>query len=148
MTSRPPRPVARTALTVRQFRGRTLDAGAMAISLAIVFPAVLFVILLVVQAGLWWYADQAALTAAREGVDAGRVNGARADDGPRRAQDFTDRLGNLARLEHIDTDSGDPDLYRLSVTVHPASVLPFFDRLTLTKTASAPREKFVPQGQP
>ncbi|MFJ5921786.1 TadE family protein [Kitasatospora sp. NPDC092948] len=148
MTHRPPRPVARAVLTVRRLRGRTLDVGAMSISLAIVFPAVLFVILLVVQAGLWWYADQAALTAAREGVDAGRVNGAHADDGPRRAQDFTDRLGDLARLESIRADSGDPDLYRLSVTVHPASVLPFFDRLTLTKTASAPREKFVPQGQP
>ncbi|MFJ8440798.1 TadE family protein [Kitasatospora griseola] len=148
MTRRPPRPFVRAAPTARRFRGRTLDVGAMSISLAIVFPAVLFVILLVVQAGLWWYADQAALTAAREGVDAGRVNGAHTDDGPRRAQDFTDRLGNLARLERIDPDNGDPDLYRLSVTVHPASVLPFFDRLTLTKTASAPREKFVPQGQP
>lgn len=119
----------------------------MTISLAIVFPAVLFVILLVVQSGLWWYADQAALTAAREGVEAGRSVGAGAGDGPARAKAFTDRLGDLARVQDI-TPSGDAELYRLTVTVHPASVLPFFDSLTLSRTASAPREKFVPQGQP
>ncbi|MEV4555400.1 TadE family protein [Kitasatospora sp. NPDC049285] len=119
----------------------------MTLSLAIVFPTVLSVIFLVVQAGLWWYADQAALTAAREGVDAGRVYGAGADDGPARAKDFTDRLGDLARLESV-VPGGDADTYRLSVTVHPAAVLPYFDRLTLTQTVSAPREKFNPQGRP
>ena len=45
----------------------------MSISLAIVFPVVLLLLLLVVQAALIWYDRQVALTAAREGVDAGQI---------------------------------------------------------------------------
>ncbi|BAJ32187.1 MULTISPECIES: TadE/TadG family type IV pilus assembly protein [Kitasatospora] len=120
----------------------------MTISLAIVFPAVLFMILLVVQAGLWWYAEQAALAAAREGVEAGRVNGAPTGAGEQRASEFVGRLGQLATLRQPPRQTGnDPDLYQLSVTVKPLTLIPFVDT-TITKTAGAPREKFVPPGAP
>ncbi|MFD0566623.1 TadE/TadG family type IV pilus assembly protein [Kitasatospora saccharophila] len=120
----------------------------MSISLAIVFPAVLFVILLVVQAGLWWYAEQAALAAAREGVEAGRINGAPAGAGEQRATEFVDRLGNVVELARPpEQTGGDPDMYQLSVTVKTLSLVPFAD-LAVTKTATAPREKFVPPVAP
>ncbi|MDR3034668.1 MAG: pilus assembly protein [Kitasatospora sp.] len=120
----------------------------MTISLAIVFPAVLFVILLVVQAGLWWYAEQAALAAAREGVEAGRINGAPAGAGEQRATEFVDRLGNVVELARPPEQTGsDPDMYQLSVTVKTLSLVPFTD-LAITKTATAPREKFVPPVAP
>ncbi|MFE1322257.1 TadE/TadG family type IV pilus assembly protein [Kitasatospora phosalacinea] len=116
----------------------------MTLSLAIVFPAVLFVILLVVQAGLWWYAEQAALAAAREGVEAGRINGAPTGAGEERATEFVERLGDVVELGAPPRQTGsDPDLYQLSVTVEPLTLFPFAD-LAITKTATAPREKFVP----
>lgn len=129
-------------------RARRSDRGAMTISLAIVFPAVLFTILLVVQAGLWWYAEQAALAAAREGVEAGRINGAQPGAGEERATAFIDRLGDLVRLQQPPQQlDGDPDLYQLSVTVRPVTLVPFVNP-TITKSAGAPREKFVAPGQP
>ncbi|RKE22586.1 TadE/TadG family type IV pilus assembly protein [Streptomyces sp. TLI_171] len=120
----------------------------MAISLAIVFPVVLFVILLVVQAGLWWYAEQAALSAAREGVEAGRVNGAGPNAGPERATEFIDRFGDLAQRVTVEQGGAGDPLYRVTVQVRPAFVVPFFNAPTITKSASGPWEKFVPQGQP
>ena len=41
------------------------DRGAVVLGLAILFPIMLTAVMLVVQASLWWYADQAALTALR-----------------------------------------------------------------------------------
>ncbi len=148
MIRRPHRPATRPAPAGWLARARRSDRGAMAISLAIVFPAVLFVILLVVQAGLWWYAEQAALAAAREGVEAGRINGAPAGAGEQRASEFVGRLGDVVELAQPPRQTGgDPDLYQLSVTVEPLTLFPFAD-LAITKTATAPREKFVAPGQP
>ncbi|MFJ1751364.1 TadE family protein [Kitasatospora sp. NPDC088134] len=120
----------------------------MAISLAIVFPAVLFVILLVVQAGLWWYAEQAALSAAREGVEAGRARGAAPNAGPERATQFIDRFGDLATRTRVEQGGANEPRYRVTVEVRPAFVVPFFDAPTISRTASGPWEKFVPEGQP
>ncbi|WP_345699948.1 TadE family protein [Kitasatospora terrestris] len=119
----------------------------MTLSLAIVLPIVLTVVMLVVQAALWWYANQAAITAAREGVEAGRLRDAHADDGPNRARDFLDRVGELAKERSV-VASGGPDTYQLTVSVQPLAVLPGFDRLSVTQTVSAPRERFTQQGAP
>ncbi|WP_052390181.1 TadE/TadG family type IV pilus assembly protein [Streptomyces sp. NRRL B-24484] len=122
------------------------DRGAVVLGLAIVFPVVLTAVMLVVQASLWWYADQVALTALREGVDAGRVRGATAEDGDARVREFLARFGRLAELESVDHAGSDAETQQMTVTVRPQSVVPFFDRLTITETLSAPRERFVPQG--
>ncbi|MFD9129755.1 TadE/TadG family type IV pilus assembly protein [Kitasatospora sp. NPDC059571] len=118
----------------------------MILSLAVLFPVVLAAVMLVVQASLWWYADQVALTALREGVDAGRVRGAAPEDGDTRVRDFLARFGRIAELQSVDHDGSDAAVQQMTVTVRPQSVLPFFDRLVITETLSAPRERFVPQG--
>lgn len=120
----------------------------MSLSLAIVFPAVLFLVLLVVQASLWWYAAQAALTAAREGTEAGRVRGGTPQAADRRARDFLDRLGTLAEPVGIDSGASDANTFRLTVTIRTQSVVPGFDHLLISEHVSAPRETFVPQGAP
>ncbi|MGW4652339.1 TadE family protein [Kitasatospora sp. NPDC004289] len=122
------------------------DRGALSIELALVFPIALFLVFLVVQAALYWYAGQAALTAAREGAEAGRAQGAASDSGARRAGDFLTRVGDLAERVDVKTDTSDATTYRISVTVRPLAVVPGFDRLLITRRISAPREKFVPQG--
>ncbi|MFJ8042033.1 TadE family protein [Kitasatospora sp. NPDC096147] len=122
------------------------DRGALTLSLALVFPLALFLVFLVVQAALYWYAGQAALTAAREGVEAGRARGGTPESGERRADDFLNRTGELAQRVEIRTGESDPQTFRIAVTVRPLAVVPGFDRLLITREVSAPRERFVPQG--
>jgi hypothetical protein len=86
------------------------------------------------------------MTAAREGVDAGRTWDAKPGDAEARAGDFLSRFGTIAELDAVSNGS-DQTTERLTVRVRTQSVLPFvFDQVRITQTASAPKEKFVPQG--
>ncbi|MER5639419.1 TadE family protein [Kitasatospora sp. NPDC002227] len=122
-------------------------------SLAIVFPAVLTMVLLVVQASLWWYAAQVALSAAREGADAGRVQGGSADLASWRAADFVRRFGTLAQLQEAkgakSTKAVPPatESFRMTVTVRPLSLLPVIHLPDISRSVEAPVEKFVAPGQ-
>ncbi|AUY48847.1 hypothetical protein C2142_07680 [Streptomyces sp. CB01881] len=122
------------------------DRGSVSLSLAIVFPVLLVLILLVVQASMWWYYRQVALTAAREGVDAGRVQGNRSDGAKdeaatRQAEDFLGRQG--VREYRVTKDGSTPELIRVTVELTAPSVVPFL-KPTVTQYAEAPRERFLP----
>ncbi|RKT11783.1 TadE-like protein [Streptomyces sp. 1114.5] len=123
------------------------DRGSMSVSLAIVFPVVLLLLLLVVQAALWWYDRQVALTAAREGVDAGRVQGNATDEGKnaaaeRQARDFLDRQG--VRSYEVRTSGSTADTIRVTVQLTPPMLIPGLSAPAITQFAEAPRERFVP----
>ncbi|MER5351480.1 TadE/TadG family type IV pilus assembly protein [Kitasatospora sp. NPDC002551] len=119
----------------------------MSLSLAIVFPVVLLLVLAVAQTGLWWYQRQLALSAAREGVDAGRIQGNRSDEqkneaARRQADDFLNRQGS--REHRVVTDGSSPELIRVTVEVKAPVIVPFITSPTVTQFAEAPRERFVP----
>ncbi|MER6299655.1 TadE/TadG family type IV pilus assembly protein [Kitasatospora sp. NPDC001539] len=119
----------------------------MSIGLAIVFPVVLLLVLLVVQASLWWYDRQVALTAAREGVDAGRVQGNATDEvknaaAQRQARDFLDRQG--VRTYQVRTDGSTPETIRITVELTPPLLIPGLTAPSIRQYAEAPRERFVP----
>ncbi|MET8700706.1 TadE family protein [Kitasatospora sp. NPDC004723] len=119
----------------------------MSLSLAIVFPIVLILVLAVAQTGLWWYHRQLALSAAREGVDAGRIQGNRSDEQKNeaarlQAADFLDRQGD--RDHRVLTDGSSPVLIRVTVEVKAPVIVPFITPPTVTQFAEAPRERFVP----
>ncbi|MFC5663259.1 TadE/TadG family type IV pilus assembly protein [Kitasatospora misakiensis] len=119
----------------------------MSLSLAIVFPVVLILVLAVAQTGLWWYHRQLALSAAREGVDAGRTQGNRTDEqkneaARRQADDFLNRQGN--QDHRVFTDGSSPVLIRVTVEVKAPVIVPFITPPTVTQFAEAPRERFVP----
>ncbi|MFJ9695235.1 TadE/TadG family type IV pilus assembly protein [Kitasatospora sp. NPDC101183] len=119
----------------------------MSLSLAFVFPVVLFLLLLIVQASLWWYERQLALTAAREGVDAGRVQGNATDEvkneaARRQARDFLERQG--AHSYTVLTDGSSPDTIRVTVEVTAPLLLPGLHGPAIRQYAEAPRERFVP----
>ncbi len=79
------------------WRGRRWadDRGDASIQMAIVYPFVLLATIAVIQASMWYYARQIALTAAREGVTAARAYQAGPADGTARAQagSWAERLG-------------------------------------------------------
>jgi hypothetical protein len=106
---------------------------------------VLGLVFLVVQAALYWYASQAAQTAAREGADAGRISGGTPEAGEARARAFLARVGDLAEPVSVVPQNVSAGTFRIVVEVRPLAVLPGFDRFTVTREVTAPREKFVPQ---
>ncbi|KJS59536.1 hypothetical protein VM95_26720 [Streptomyces rubellomurinus] len=115
--------------------------------MAFVFPVVLLLVLLVVQASLWWYDRQVALTAAREGVDAGRVQGNATDEvkdraALRQAQGFLDRTG--VQGYRVRTDGSTADTIRVTVELSPPMLIPGLKGPTIRQFAQAPRERFVP----
>ncbi|MEV6975203.1 TadE family protein [Kitasatospora sp. NPDC093806] len=119
----------------------------MSLSLAIVFPVVLILILTVAQTGLWWYYRQLALSAAREGADAGRLQGNQIDavkDAAARSQAeaFLVRQGSTGHV--VSTDGSTPVLVRVTVEVAAPVVVPFITPPTVRQHAEAPRERFVP----
>ncbi len=119
----------------------------MSLSLAIVFPVVLILVMTVVQTGMWWYQRQLALSAAREGVDAGRGQGNRTDEqkneaARRQADDFLNRQGSPDH--RVVTDGSTPVLIRVTVEVTAPVIVPFITPPTVTQFAEAPRERFVP----
>ncbi|MGW3074461.1 TadE/TadG family type IV pilus assembly protein [Kitasatospora sp. NPDC001132] len=118
----------------------------MSLSLAIVFPVVLLLLLLVVQAALIWYDRQVALTAAREGVDAGRVQGSATDGekneaAQRQARDFLDRQGVHGYT--VRTDGSTAQTIRVTVRLNPPLLIPGLRAPAVTQFAEAPRERFV-----
>ncbi|WP_371478259.1 TadE/TadG family type IV pilus assembly protein [Kitasatospora sp. NBC_00315] len=123
----------------------------MTLSLAVVFPTVLVLVLLVVQGSMWWYAREVALVAAREGVDAGRLQGA-ATDGQKdaaarqQAESFLAREGSVVDRYGVTTDGSTPTTIQVSVVVVPHFMIPGVPTPELTQHASAPREQFVQQG--
>jgi Flp pilus assembly protein TadG len=119
----------------------------MSISLAIVFPVVLLLVLLVVQASLWWYDRQVALSAAREGVDAGRVQGNATDEAKdeaarRQARDFLDRQG--VHGYEVVTDGSTSERIKVTVELTPPLLIPGLMGPSIRQYAEAPRERFVP----
>lgn len=118
------------------------DDGMTTIQVAILFPAFLFWLMLIVQYGLWWHAKQVANAAAAEAVDAAKVETATGSDGLVAAQSYLDQSGNLTNVT-IDVD-------RLATTVivevrgDAPQLVPGIS-WSVTARSEAPVERFIPE---
>jgi Flp pilus assembly protein TadG len=132
-------------MRVRRGDGRGSDRGVLSISFAIVFPAILFFVLLVVQTAMLWYSESAALTAAREGANAGRAYNGTDADATAAAAGFLDRFHGMLGTPTVDPPQRDAANTVITVTVHiqPVFLPPGLD-LTVTQRVRAPIERFVP----
>ncbi len=95
------------------------DGGVTSIELAILFPAVLLVILAMFQISLYWHTANAAGVAAEQGVDAGQVNGGDTDAAESAALFILDSSTSLQNRSAVATITG--------------------NLITVTVTADAPR---------
>ncbi len=126
-----------------QVRGDRGDAG---IQMAIVFPAVILATIAVVQAAMWFYARNLALTAAREGVSAGRLYQAAPDDGAARARETLRRLaGDSLRHPRVAV-SGTAAQIQITVTGSAPCLLPGIPDLYISQTATGTRERWTTPG--
>lgn len=127
-------------------RGRD-ERGAATAELVLATPAFLFLIMLVVQFGLWYHATHVASAAAQEAAAAARVLGGTEADGEARGNRFLAEVaGRLLVDGRTEVEVG-ADSARATVRGHVAPVVPFM-RLEVKAASEGPRELFRPLGQP
>ncbi|MFG2691598.1 TadE/TadG family type IV pilus assembly protein [Streptomyces sp. NPDC048405] len=120
------------------------DRGDASIQMAIVYPFVLLAAITVIQASMWYYARQIALTAAREGVTAARVYQAGPGDGTARARQVLGRTAGDSLRSVSVSASSDGERVRVRVSGTAQSMIPGVAGLTITQSASGPVERWVP----
>jgi hypothetical protein len=127
----------------RRGRGLHGDRGDASIQMAIVFPFVLLATVAVIQASMWYYARQIALTAAREGLTAARSYQASPADGAARARDVLGRTAGDSLRGYRVSASGDGQRVRVQVSGTAMSMIPGVTGLQVTQSASGPVERWT-----
>lgn len=119
------------------------DAGALTLSYVIVFPAVLFVIMVIVQASLYYMAHNLALAAARQGADVARAFGSSDVSGKSSALTMISQGGSgmLASPAAVVTRS--PTTVWVTVTGQAWSIVPGLPT-GVRETVQEPVEHFAP----
>ena len=118
------------------------ERGMTTIQVAILFPVVLFWIMLIVQYGLWWHAKQVANAAAAEAVDAAQVSTGSARDGEDAAASYLAQSGNLDNITV--TVSREPTVVTVEVRGDAPQLVPGF-AWSVTARSAAPVERFIPE---
>jgi Flp pilus assembly protein TadG len=108
-------------------------------------PVLLFMIMLVIQAGLWFHGSQLAEAAAQEGVQAGRSENGSAAAGEARARDFLGRLSPSVASSAQVLVRRTPEVTRVEITGRVQQVVPGL-ALTVSGAAEAPTERFREDG--
>ncbi|TVZ84784.1 TadE family protein [Streptomyces sp. BK340] len=139
--SPPKRPHARWRSQRRDDRG---DAS---IQMAIIFPVVLLATIAVIQASMWYFARQIALTAAREGATAARAYQAGPGDGAARARSVLERTAGDSLRGYSVSVSSDGQRVRVEVSGTAMSMIPGLSGLQVTQSASGPVERWTVPGE-
>ncbi len=118
------------------------EEGLTATQLAVMMPALLFWIMLIVQYGLWVHAKQVASAAAAEAADVAQVPGTSVASAERAARSVLTQSGNLANVAIAVTPTADQVSVR--VTGQAPRLVPGIT-WSVAAVAQAPLERFVPQ---
>jgi Flp pilus assembly protein TadG len=113
------------------------------LQLAVIFPVVLTLLLLSVQAGLFFHARHVARAAANEGLRAARLYGHTAVDGQAAAAQLLRQSGGDLISDEQVTATRDTSTASVSVTGQAISLLPGVS-LNVSETSSGPVERFTP----
>ncbi|MGW0628518.1 TadE/TadG family type IV pilus assembly protein [Streptomyces sp. NPDC002758] len=122
------------------------DRGDTSIQMAIIFPFVLLATVAVIQASMWYYARQIALTAAREGASAARSYQASPADGEARAREVLSRTAGDSLLGYRISAGSDGQRVRVQVSGTAQSMIPGLSGLKITQSASGPVERWTIPG--
>lgn len=122
------------------------DDGALVITYVIIVPVFMLVIMVIIQGALWYLAREAALAAARQGVDAARLPGAAASAGTQAALAFArnDASGYLLGPSAASSASAGNATTTIQITVtgHVPTFVPGLV-IDISQAVQAPVEKFV-----
>ncbi|MGP4009952.1 TadE family protein [Streptomyces sp. 4N124] len=124
------------------------DRGDASVQMAIVFPFVLLATMAVIQASMWYYARQIALTAAREGLTEARSYQATPADGAARARDVLGRAAGDSLLNPgVSTAGSTAERVRIQVTGTAQSMIPGVAGLQVSQSASGAVERWTTPGE-
>ena len=137
MTTEPRSPHPRPAR-----HGLEGERGSATLELAIVFPAVLALIMAIVQTGIYWHARTLALTAAQEGLRSASTLHGSSSTGQADAADFLHRAGADGWLtnQNVDADRT-PTQATVTITGRAISLIPGLPGLPVRQHASGPVER-------
>ncbi len=127
---------------MRSIRRLAAQEGMTSTQLAVLFPALLVWILLIVQYGLWYHAKQVADAAAAEGLDVAQVPEGTAEAGEAATRSFLASAGNLERVA-VQVDRG-PDQVVVEVRGRAPRLVPVFE-WGVGARAVGVTERFVPE---
>lgn len=138
-------PRAARNVVARRLRLLTEDGerGAVAAELAIATPLLALLIMVIVQFGLIWSAQQAAQTAAAEAVNAARAQGASPGLGQADGEQALHQLASAELPDGTVTVSYNGAQATVVVTGHPESLIPGWHP-RITAQASSPIETLTP----
>src|ERR671924_429842 len=117
-------------------RDRLRDQSGEVTEVVLVTPALLFVVLLVLQFGLWYHA------AAQEGVRSARLEGGTAEDGRQRAEQLLERAGPTIVGDPVVDATRSVDTAVVEVRGQSVAVIPGM-RLPIRARAESPIERLV-----
>ncbi|MEU3090717.1 TadE/TadG family type IV pilus assembly protein [Streptomyces massasporeus] len=123
------------------------DRGDTAIQMAIIFPFVLLATVAVIQASMWYYARQIALTAAREGLTAARAYESSPGEGAAQARDVLGRTAGDSLRGYSVSASSDGQRVRVEVSGTALSMIPGLSGLQVNQSASGPVERWTVPGE-
>ena len=125
-------------MTRRRCRSERGDA---AVETVLAVHVLLFLILVVIQAGLWFHGSQLVEAAAQEGMQAGRVETGSATAAEARARQFVAGMSpSIAATTQVQA-SRTADTTRVVVSGRVEQLIPGL-RLTVSGTAEGPTERF------
>ncbi|MFJ4428401.1 TadE family protein [Streptomyces bobili] len=123
-------------------RRRHDDRGDTSIQMAIVYPFVLLATIAVIQASMWYYARQIALTAAREGASAARAYQAGPADGTLRAHEVLERAAGDSLNGYSVSVTSNGQRIQVQVSGIAMSMIPGVS-LKVSQSASGPLERWT-----
>ncbi|WP_331721503.1 TadE family protein [Streptomyces sp. NBC_00212] len=125
------------------------DRGSNPIQMAIIFPFVIILILMLLQGIMWAYARNVAYSSARAGVAAGRLYGATPGDGAAKAKRVLDEVGSSLLTDRtVSTDGSTPERLRVRVDAQALSMIPGISGIHVQATVSGPIERWTTAGAP
>jgi len=114
--------------------------------MVILTPIAVFLIMWVIQMGLYFHARSVMTAAAQDGARAAQMENAGAGDATAAANQILAGSQNLLINETINVSAG-PDTVTVTITAEVQNVLPFWGGGTITSTASGPTERFRPEAE-
>ena len=122
---------------------RSLDQRGEAVTeTVIVVPALLLLIMTVIQFGLWYHAQHVVQAAAQEGARAARAEGATSEEGQERAMAFIARAGGQSVKAAEVASERSEDAVTVRVSGEAPAVVPGL-RLGVRGVAESPIEQFT-----
>ena len=117
------------------------ERGSATTEVVLLTPVLLFLVMAIIQFGLWYHAQHVAQAAAEQGVRTARSNGSNVEAGRQRAEDFLSDVAPTLIGSPVVVADREGDVASVTVDGTAVALLPGLT-LTVHAEASSPVERF------